>query len=127
LMPVPASPVTLEEKRTITRLLLGAGANIGELNAVRKHLSLAKGGQLARAAAPARLVALVLSDVIGDPLDVIASGPATPDSSTFAIAIDVLRRRGVWESAPAAVRERLDAGRRGEIDETPKPGDPVFE
>src|SRR5207237_9231291 len=100
------------------------GANIGELNAVRKHLSLMKGGQLARAASPARIVALVLSDVIGDPLDVIASGPAAPDSSTFAIAIDVLRRRGVWDSAPAAVRERLDAGLRGEVAETPKPGDP---
>ena len=127
LAPAPAPPVTLEEKRTVTRRLLGAGANISELNAVRKHLSLMKGGQLARAASPARVIALVLSDVIGDPLDVIASGPAAPDSSTFAIAIDVLRRRGVWESAPAAVRERLEAGRRGEIDETPKPGDPVFE
>ena len=127
LTPAPTPPVTLADKRAVTQLLLGAGANISELNAVRKHLSLMKGGQLARAAAPARVVALVLSDVIGDPLDVIASGPAAPDSSTFAAAIDVLRRRGVWESIPASVRERLDAGRLGEIDETPKPGDPVFE
>jgi hydroxypyruvate reductase len=126
LTPAPAPPVTLEEKRAVTRLLLGAGANISELNAVRKHLSLVKGGQLARASAPARVIALVLSDVIGDPLDVIASGPAAPDSSTFSVAIDVLRRRGVWESTPASVRARLDAGQRGEIEETPKPGDPVF-
>ena len=126
LMPAPTPPVTLEEKRTVTRLLLGAGASIGELNAVRKHLSLIKGGQLARIAAPARVVALVLSDVIGDPFDVIASGPAAPDLSTFGVAIDVLRRRGVWQTVPASVRERFDAGRRGEIEETPKPGDPVF-
>jgi hydroxypyruvate reductase len=126
LTPAPAPPVTLEEKRAVTRLLLGAGAHIGELNAVRKHLSLMKGGQLARAAAPARVVALVLSDVIGDPLDVIASGPAAPDSSTFAVAIGVLRRRGVWEAAAASIRERLEAGQRGAIAETPKPGDPVF-
>ena len=126
LTPAPAPPVTLEEKRAVTRLLLDAGANISELNAVRKHLSFVKGGQLARVSAPARVIALVLSDVIGDPLDVIASGPAAPDSSTFSVAVDVLRRRGVWESTPASVRARLDAGLRGELEETPKPGDPVF-
>ena len=126
LMPAPATPVTLEEKRAVTRLLLSAGATIGELNAVRKHLSLIKGGQLARAAAPARIVALVLSDVIGDPLDVIASGPAAPDSSTFGEAIAVLRGREVWTAAPSSVRARLEAGARGDIDETPKPGDPLF-
>jgi len=126
LMPAPAPPVTLEEKRTVTRLLLAAGATINELNAVRKHLSLVKGGQLARAAAPARVVTLALSDVIGDPLDVIASGPTAPDSSTFAQAVDVLRRRRVWDEAPAPVRARLETGARGEIEETPKPGDPIF-
>ena len=127
LTPSPAPPVTLEEKRAMTRLLLGAGATINELNAVRKHLSRFKGGQLARAAAPARVVTLVLSDVIGDPLDVIASGPTAPDSSTFADAIAVLRRRGVWDAVPASVRERLQSGRDGAIEETPKPGDPIFE
>jgi hydroxypyruvate reductase len=126
LMPAPAPPVTLEEKRTVTRLLLAAGATITELNAVRKHLSLLKGGQLARAAAPAHIVTLVLSDVIGDPLDVIASGPTAPDSSTFGDAIAVLRRRGVWEAMPPSVRARLEAGKHGEIEETPKPGDPIF-
>jgi glycerate 2-kinase len=127
LTPSPTPPVTLDEKRTVTRLLLGAGATINELNAVRKHLSRFKGGQLARAAAPARVITLVLSDVIGDPLDVIASGPTAPDSSTFADAIAVLRRRGVWDAVPASVRDRLEAGRGGAVDETPKPGDPIFE
>ena len=127
LMPAPVPPITLEEKRTVTRLLLAAGATINELNAVRKHLSLLKGGQLARAAAPARIVTLVLSDVIGDPLDVIASGPTAPDSSTFDDAIAVLRRRGVWDAMPPTVRARLEAGKRGELAETPKPGDPIFE
>jgi hydroxypyruvate reductase len=126
LTPAPAPPVTLAEKRVVTRLLLAAGATITELNAVRKHLSLIKGGQLARRAAPAQVVGLVLSDVIGDPLDVIASGPAAPDSSTFQTAIDVLKHRHIWDDAPASVRDRLTAGQRGEIPETPKPGDPLF-
>jgi hydroxypyruvate reductase len=126
LTPSPAPPITLEEKREVTRLLLAAGANITELNTVRKHLSLFKGGQLARAAAPARVITLVLSDVIGDPLDVIASGPTAPDSTTFADAVGVLQRRQVWASVPALVRTRLEAGLRGEIEETPKPGDPIF-
>jgi hydroxypyruvate reductase len=126
LTPAPTPPVTLEEKRAVTRLLLGAGATISELNAVRKHLSRMKGGQLARAAAPARVVTLVLSDVIGDPLDVISSGPTAADSSTFADAIAVLRRHAVWEAVPESVRERLDSGRAGMIEETPKPGDPIF-
>jgi len=126
LIPAPAPPVTLADKQRVTRLLLNAGATIGELNAVRKHLSLIKGGQLARAAAPARVVSLVLSDVIGDPLDVIASGPTAPDRSTFADALAVLERRGVSAGAARTVRDRLEAGRRGEVEETPKPGDPLF-
>lgn len=127
LTPAPASPVTLEEKQAVTRLLLGAGATINELNAVRKHLSRLKGGQLARAAAPARVVALALSDVIGDPLDVIASGPTAPDPTTFADALQVLAARGVRDRAPRAVVDRLLAGTRGELPETPKPGDRLFE
>jgi hydroxypyruvate reductase len=126
LTPAPAPPVTLEEKQHVTRLLLAAGATIGELNAVRKHLSRFKGGILARAAWPASVVTLALSDVIGDPLDVIASGPTAPDPTTFAMALDVLERRGVRDHAPASVVGRLHAGLRGEVEETPKPGDPVF-
>ncbi|HEV8641497.1 MAG TPA: glycerate kinase [Methylomirabilota bacterium] len=127
LTPAPAPPVTLEEKQAVTRLLLAAGATINELNAVRKHLSLLKGGQLARAAAPAMVLTLILSDVIGDPLDVIASGPTAPDPTTFADALGVLTRRGVRDRAPVSVLARLEAGARGEVEETPKPGDPLFE
>jgi glycerate 2-kinase len=126
LMPAPAPPVTLAEKRDVTRLLLAAGATIGELNAVRKHLSLVKGGQLARAAAPSRVVTLILSDVIGDRLDVIASGPTAPDPSTFVDALEVLERRGVAARVPGSVLERLRAGARGDLPETPKPGDAIF-
>ena len=126
LLPAPAPPVTLQEKQEVTRLLLAAGATIGELNAVRKHLSLLKGGQLARAAAPATILTLLLSDVIGDPLDVIASGSTAPDPSTFRDALDVLTRRGVLDRVPPAVKQRLEAGCRGEVAETPKPGDPLF-
>ena len=126
LMPAPAPPVTLEDKQAVTRLLLAAGATIGELNAVRKHLSRLKGGQLARAAAPARVLTLLLSDVIGDPLDVIASGPTAPDPTEFAEARAVLDRHGVVDRVPTSVKDRLTAGAHGEIPETPKPGDRLF-
>ena len=127
LTPAPAPPITLAEKQETTRLLLAASATINELNAVRKHLSLFKGGQFARAASPATVVSLILSDVIDDPLDVIASGPTAPDPTTFADALTVVKRRGVDDRVPRAVRARLESGARGEIDETPKPGDRAFE
>jgi glycerate 2-kinase len=127
LTPAPAPPITLEEKQTVTRLLLAAGATINELNAVRKHLSRFKGGLLARAASPATVLTLALSDVIGDPLDVIASGPTAPDPTTYAEALTVLERRGVAERTPASVLARLRAGVRGEVPETPKLGDRIFE
>jgi glycerate 2-kinase len=126
LIPAPVPPITLGEKQALTRLLLAAGATINQLNAVRKHCSLLKGGQLARAASPARVHALLLSDVIGDPLDVIASGPTAPDPSTFADALAVLDRFALRGRMPAAVRARLEAGARGEVPETPKAGDPLF-
>jgi hydroxypyruvate reductase len=126
LTPAPVPPITLADKQAMTRLLLGAGATINQLNAVRKHCSLLKGGQLARAAAPARVHALLLSDVIGDPLDVIASGPTAPDVSTFEEALAILDRFDLTRRAPAAIVERLRRGARGEIAETPKPDDPVF-
>ena len=127
LTPAPAPPVTLADKQAVTRLLLAAGANINQLNAVRKHCSLLKGGQLARAAAPARVHALLLSDVIGDPLDVIASGPTAPDESTFAEALGILDRLGVRDRAPRSVIERLESGARGQVPETPKSDDPLFD
>ena len=127
LTPAPVPPITLEEKRALTRLLLSAGATITQLNAVRKHCSRLKGGQLARAAAPARVHALLLSDVIGDAPDVIGSGPTAPDESTFGQAMGVLARLGISDQIPASVLDRLQRGLRGEIPETPKPGDRIFD
>ena len=127
LTPAPAPPITLEEKQALTRLLLRAGATINQLNAVRKHCSILKGGQLARAANGARVHALLLSDVIGDPLDVIASGPTAPDESTYADALGILERFGIAQQVAPSIRQRLEDGRRGAISETPKPGDPLFE
>jgi hydroxypyruvate reductase len=126
LTPAPVPPITLGDKQAMTRLMLAAGATINQLNAVRKHCSLLKGGQLARAAAPASVRALLLSDVIGDPLDVIASGPTAPDASTFGEALAILDRFDLRSRAPASIVERLERGKRGEIPETPKPDDPVF-
>jgi hydroxypyruvate reductase len=126
LMPAPAEGITLEEKQATTRLLLASGANIHEINSIRKHISRIKGGQLARLAAPARVESLMLSDVIGDNLDVIGSGPTAPDASTFAGALGILDRYGIRERVPASVRERIEQGAAGAIPETPKPDDPVF-
>jgi glycerate 2-kinase len=126
LLPLATEPVTLEEKQATTRLLLASGANIHEMNAVRKHISRIKGGQLAGMAAPAAVEALLLSDVIGDSLDVIGSGPTAPDASTFDDALAILDKYHIRETVPAAVRDRIELGARGGIAETPKPGDPVF-
>lgn len=120
LMPLPAPGITLEEKQAATRLLLSCGATIHEINAVRKHISAIKGGQLARLAEPAQVEALLLSDVIGDNLDVIGSGPTAPDASTFAGALAILDKFAIRERVPASVRERLERGAAGEVPETPK-------
>ena len=126
LMPLPADSITLEEKQATTRLLLASGANIHEINSIRKHISRIKGGQLARLAMPAHVESLMLSDVIGDDLDVIGSGPTAPDASTFAGALAILDRYGIRERVPASVRDRIEQGARGAVPETPKPDDPVF-
>ncbi len=126
LLPLPAAPVTLEEKQAATRLLLASGADIHEINTLRKHISRIKGGQLARMAMPAAVEALLLSDVIGDDPGVIGSGPTAPDASTFAGALEALDRYGIRQRVPASVRERLERGAAGEIPETPKPGDACF-
>ena len=126
LTPLPPEGITLEEKRRTTELLLRCGARIEELNAVRKHLSRIKGGQLAEAANPARVVSLVLSDVVGDPLEVIASGPTVPDPTTFEDCILIARKYGIWEELPSSVRMRFEMGAKGILPETPKPGDPAF-
>jgi hydroxypyruvate reductase len=127
LMSAPAAGISLADKQRTTGLLLRAGANIQQLNTVRKHLSKLKGGRLAALAYPATVVALILSDVIGDPLDVIASGPTAPDPTTFADALRVLREFHILERVPRRVRAHLESGERGEIPETPKPQDPVLE
>jgi len=110
----------------VTRLLLACGANIHEINCVRKHISRIKGGQLARLAAPARVEALLLSDVIGDDLDVIGSGPTAPDASTFGRVKEILDKYALWDRVPVPVRQRIAAGLAGEIPETPKAGDPAL-
>ncbi|MDX2269606.1 MAG: glycerate kinase [Bryobacter sp.] len=127
LLPAPAEGVTLDEKQLTTRLLLGSGANIHELNTVRKHLSALKGGQLAHLCAPAKLRTYILSDVIGDPLDVIGSGPTAPDESTYADAWAVIYKYGLETKLPDSVRRHLEQGVNHKIPETPKPGDPLFD
>jgi len=126
LIPYPADQITLQEKIATTDLLLASGATINQVNCVRKHLSRLKGGGLARMAAPARLHALILSDVLGDDLSSIASGPTVADATTYADAINILKAKGVWDQVPVNVRQHLEQGKLGNIKETPKPGDDVF-
>lgn len=123
----PAEGLTLEDKQAVTGLLLKAGADIGELNAVRKHLSAVKGGRLAEAAWPAQVVTLLLSDVIGDRLDVIASGPTAPDESTFDYAWAVIEKYGLQEKIPARVHDFMKRGLAGREVETMKAGALCFE
>lgn len=123
----PAEGITLQDKLAITRLLLQSGADIFELNAVRKHLSGIKGGGFARLLAPARIAVLILSDVVGDDPGTIASGPLAPDSTTFGDCLEILGKLGVREQIPPAVKQRFELGAAGRIEETPKKGDPVFQ
>jgi glycerate 2-kinase len=122
LLPLPAPPVTLAEKQQATKLLLNCGATIHEINCIRKHISLVKGGGLARLAYPATVLTLILSDVIGDDLDVIGSGPTVGDRTTFADAREIFEKYGIWEKVPVGVRARLSS----RASETPKPGDRIF-
>jgi len=127
LMLMPRDGVSLADKRELTAALLKSGARIDEINVVRKHVSAFKGGWLAKKAYPATVLNLVLSDVVGDPLEFIASGPTAPDSSTFVDARKILEKYCLWKNAPASVRRVLLDGENGLIAETPKIGDPVFE
>jgi hydroxypyruvate reductase len=126
LTPTLLPPLSLSEKQKTTQLLFGCGATINELNAIRKHLSAGKGGQFAKTAYPATVVSLFLSDVIGDPLDVIASGPTVPDPSTFAHCLKIVERYGLIQSLPEPVLDLLKKGAQGLIEDTPKAGDIVF-
>jgi hydroxypyruvate reductase len=127
LLPGPVDPITLDDEIRTTQTLLNCGATIHEVNAVRKHISKIKGGRLARLAYPATLVSLILSDVVGDSLDVIASGPTVPDTSSFADCLLVVERYELKEKIPPRVRTFLEAGARGEVEETPKAGEPIFQ
>ncbi len=118
--------VTLEELMQLNELLLKSGAEIAETNAVRKHLSAVKGGGLAQIASPATTISLILSDVVNDPLDVIASGPTAPDSSTFQDVWEILEKYRIADRVPLSIRHIFEKGQNGEIPETPKPGHPVF-
>jgi glycerate 2-kinase len=120
LLPAPAEGITLDDKQAVTRLLHECGATINEMNCVRKHLSRFKGGGLVRASNAGSVFGLIISDVVGDPLDVIASGPTAPDPSTFADALVIVNRYGLLNGLPAAVRSRLERGNRGELPETLK-------
>ena len=126
LLPAPLSPITLDQKQTTTRLLLECGATIDEINAIRKHLSRSKGGWLAKEAYPATVVSLLLSDVIGDRLDVIASGPTVPDESTYSDCIKIIDRYKLGDRLPKGVTDYFIKGAAGSLPETPKAGDPVF-
>lgn len=126
LLPLPAIGLTLDEKQKTTQALLACGADITEINAIRKHLSQLKGGQLARLIAPATTISLILSDVIGDPLDSIASGPTVGDPTTFDQCLKIIAKYNLSTTLPATVINHLQQGASGAISETPKPDDPLF-
>ncbi len=125
LLAAPAEGINLSEKQKVTNALLKSGADINELNAVRKHISRVKGGRLAREAYPARIISLIVSDVIGDQLDIIASGPTSPDSSTWQDALNVMTKYRISE--PASVVEIIRNGAEGLLPDNPKPGDQIFD
>ena len=126
LMPLSRGNISINDKKEITNALLKCGATINEFNTVRKHISDFKGGWLAKKAYPATILNLILSDVVGDPLDFIASGPTVPDSTTFGDAVTVLEKYKLWDRTPASIRKVLSDGEKGLIPETPKAGDEAF-
>ena len=126
LLCLPADGISLEDKRQTTNALLASGADIDEMNCIRKHISKVKGGGLAKIASPARLINLILSDVIGDSIDTIASGITAPDHTTFQDALSIIRKYALEDKLPQAVRDHLVQGGEGNIPETPKAGNPVF-
>lgn len=127
LLPSPSPGLTLADKQEVIQVLMSCGASIHEINTIRKHISRVKGGQLARILHPARGVALILSDVVGDDLDVIASGPTVADPSTFQDCLDIFRKYGIAGKLPHGIIRHINKGVEKKINETPKPGDPVFD
>ncbi|MGE5217574.1 MAG: glycerate kinase type-2 family protein [Chloroflexota bacterium] len=126
LLAYPVDGVSLEDEQRTTDLLLKSGAPIQDINALRKHISQLKGGRLAALAAPAQVVALILSDVVGDSLEVVASGPTVPDSTTFNECLKIIQRYDLGWRIPAAIIDCLESGARGELAETPKVSDTIF-
>ena len=127
LLPSPAGDLTLEDKQGVTKALLECGANIHEINSIRKQISAVKGGRLAEHVYPSTLISLILSDVIGDDLDVIASGPTVPDTQTFHDCRNIIQKYKLDERVPKRVIEYIEKGCDGEIEDTPKADSPVFE
>jgi hydroxypyruvate reductase len=127
LLPFPAHGIELKEKQEVTQLLLDSGADIKEINTVRKHISRMKGGWVAKWAYPSTVIALILSDVVGDQLDVIGSGPTVPDPSTFEEAWEILKKYDLLNEMAPSIRKHLQSGKEGKVEETPKPGEAVFE
>jgi hydroxypyruvate reductase len=126
LLPLAAEGLTLKDKQDTIKVLLACGATIHEINAIRKHTSSIKGGRLARTVYPATLISLILSDVVGDDLDVIASGPTVPDSSTIVDCMEIFKKYNILNKLPDTVVRHIEAGISGKVDETPKIGDPAF-
>jgi len=127
LLPFPAGDIDLKEKQEVTQLLLDCGADIKEINTIRKHISLMKGGWLAKWAYPSTVIGFILSDVVGDPLDVIGSGPTVPDPSTFEEAWRVLKKYDLLNEISPSIQNYLQFGKEGKVEETPKPGEVLFE
>ena len=127
LLVAPCHPVDLKSKQAVTELLLKSGADIGEINIVRKHLSAVKGGRLAEIAYPARIISLIISDVIGDDTGIIASGPTAPDPSTYYEALSILKKFDLLKKAPDAAVKSLMSGAAGALPETPKGDEPLFD
>jgi glycerate 2-kinase len=127
LLPYPADRIDLKEKQEATQLLLDCGADIREINTIRKHISRIKGGGLAKWAYPSTVVGFILSDVVGDQLDVIGSGPTVPDPSTFEEAWEILKKYDLLNEITPSIRRYLQLGKEGKVEETPKPQDVIFE
>ena len=127
LLPFPADHIDLKEKQEVTQLLLDCGADIKEINTIRKHISRMKGGWLAKWAYPSTVIGFILSDVVGDQLDVIGSGPTVPDPSTFEEAWEILKKYDLLNEIAPSIRRHLQLGKEGKVEETPKPQEVVFE
>ncbi len=127
LLPFPAGHIDLKEKQEMTQLLLDCGADIKEINTIRKHISRMKGGWLAKWACPSTVIGFILSDVVGDHLDVIGSGPTVPDPSTFEEAWEILKKYDLLNEIAPSIRRHLQLGKEGKVEETPKPQEVVFE